>query len=132
LFVVVKAKGKSMDHEAFNHFCGSFTASTYVMQWGGSHVWKIGGKVFAIGFTMKDGSAAYTFKASPRNYDFLSDCEGYRPAPYFASRGMKWIQQTDTSGALDEELTYYLSESYQIVSSGLSKRKQAELGLIQP
>ena len=25
------------------------TATTYVVQWGGAHVWKVGGKVFAIG-----------------------------------------------------------------------------------
>jgi predicted DNA-binding protein (MmcQ/YjbR family) len=42
---------------------------------------------------------------------------------------MKWIQQTDTAGHLDEELEYYISESYKIVASGLSKRKRAELGI---
>lgn len=44
-------------------------------------------------------------------------------------RGMKWIQQVETSGKLDDELKYYLSESYSIVASGLSKRKQRELGI---
>lgn len=118
-----------MKHDQFNQFCSALTATTYVMQWGGAHVWKVGGKVFAIGFTLKDGSPAFTFKTSDRNYDFLSDQDGYRPAPYFANRGMKWIQQTETAGHLDEELHYYLSESYRIVSLGLSKRKQKELGL---
>lgn len=99
------------------------------MQWGNSHVWKVGAKVFAIGFTLKDGKAAYTFKASKLNYDFLCNHDAYRPAPYFANRGMKWIQQVDTLGHLDEELRYYLAESYKIVASGLSKRKQIELGL---
>ncbi|EEX31354.1 hypothetical protein VIC_004302 [Vibrio coralliilyticus ATCC BAA-450] len=42
---------------------------------------------------------------------------------------MKWIQQVETSGELDEELEYYLRESYRLVASGLSKRKQSELGL---
>ncbi len=42
---------------------------------------------------------------------------------------MKWIQQTDTSGDFDDDLKYYLSESYRIVSSGLSKRKRQELGI---
>ncbi|GEM_PF-5111161 len=40
---------------------------------------------------------------------------------------MKWIQQTDTRGELDEALTYYVSESFRIVSAGLSKRLQREL-----
>ncbi|HHS3327138.1 TPA: MmcQ/YjbR family DNA-binding protein, partial [Vibrio cholerae] len=45
------------------------------------------------------------------------------------NRGMKWIQQTETSGVLDEELKYYLSESYRLVVLGLSKRLQKELGI---
>ncbi len=118
-----------MNYDEFNQFCGSFKATSHVVQWGNSDVWKVGGKVFAIG-GWGNGRTAFTFKVSELNYDFLSDCEGYRPAPYFASRGMKWIQQTATSAKLDEELKYYLSESYRIVASGLSKRKQAELGIL--
>ena len=63
------------------------------------------------------------------NFEFLCQVEGYIPAPYLASRGMKWIQQTDTSGPLDDDLKYYLSESYRIVALGLSKRKRQELGI---
>ncbi len=68
----------------------------------------------------------------PFKLRFLSDYEGYIPAPYFANRGMKWIQQTETSGRLDEELKYYLSESYRLVALGLSKRKRDELGIELP
>ncbi|TYA69131.1 hypothetical protein FXE52_17610 [Vibrio cholerae] len=63
------------------------------------------------------------------NFEYLSEHDGYIPAPYFANRGMKWIQQTETSGVLDEELKYYLSESYRLVVLGLSKRLQKELGI---
>lgn len=118
-----------MNYDEFNQFCGAMLATTHVVQWGNSHVWKVGGKVFAIGGWGKHGRPAFTFKTSELNFEFLSGHEGYQPAPYFASRGMKWIQQTDTSGALDEELKYYLAESYRIVSLGLSKRKQQELGI---
>ena len=38
-----------MTYEEFNAFCGGLPATTYVVQWGGAHVWKVGGKVFAIG-----------------------------------------------------------------------------------
>jgi predicted DNA-binding protein (MmcQ/YjbR family) len=37
-----------MTYEEFNAFCRALPATTYVVQWGGSHVWKVGGKVFAI------------------------------------------------------------------------------------
>lgn len=118
-----------MNYEEFNNFCSSFTGASHVVQWGNSDVWKVGGKVFAIGGWSDGSQTAFTFKVSIINFDFLSDCEGYKPAPYFASRGMKWIQQTETSGKLDDDLRYYLSESYRIVASGLSKRKQRELGI---
>lgn len=118
-----------MDYEQFNEYCRSLPATTHVVQWGNSQVWKVGGKVFAVGGWGKDKQPAFTFKTSPRNYDFLKDLEGYIPAPYFANRGMKWIQQVDTDGHLDEDLKYYLSESHRIVSLGLSKAKQKELGL---
>ncbi|MZI93185.1 MmcQ/YjbR family DNA-binding protein [Vibrio sp. CAIM 722] len=119
-----------MDHKEFNQFCSSLRATTHVVQWGGSDVWKVGGKVFAIGTKSKNGAPAFTFKTSDLNFEFLRESEGYIPAPYFASRGMKWIQQVGNSEKLNEELKYYLSESYRIVSQSLSKRKQKELGLI--
>lgn len=116
-----------MNYAEFNQFCGSLQATTHVVQWGNSHVWKIGGKVFAIGGWGKNGLPAFTFKTSESNFLFLSQHDGYIPAPYFASRGMKWIQQTQTSGDLDEELRYYLVESYRIVVMGLGKSKRKEL-----
>lgn len=101
------------------------------MQWGNSHVWKVGGKVFAIGGWEKSDKPAFTFKASEYNFLVLSDQSGYRPAPYMASRGMKWIQQYDTTIIKDEELQYYINESHRIVSLGLTNKKQKELGLNQ-
>ena len=118
-----------MTYEEFNDLCSALPATSHVIQWGGSHVWKVGGKVFAIGGWEKAGKPAFTFKTSELNYLFLSDQPGYRPAPYLASRGMKWIQQFDVPGTEDDELMYYLRESHRIVSSGLTKRKQKELGL---
>jgi len=120
-----------MTYEEFNEFCSAFPATSYVMQWGDSHVWKVGGKVFAIGGWRKAGKPAYTFKTSELNFDFLSDESGYRPAPYLASRGMKWIQQFDVPASEDEALKYYLGESHRIVSLGLSKKQQKQLGLNQ-
>ncbi|MCY7296056.1 MmcQ/YjbR family DNA-binding protein [Alteromonas sp. a30] len=120
-----------MTHDEFNQYCQSYTGTTYVMQWGNSHIWKVGEKVFAIGTTDNDGLPAYTFKTSDLNYDFLKQSEGYRPAPYLASRGLKWIQQTASNAERDEELRYYLSESYRLVSLGLTKKKQKALGVNQ-
>lgn len=121
-----------MNYQQFNQFCKSLPATTYVMQWGDSHVWKVGGKVFSVGGWGPDKLPAFTFKTSDNNFQFLKKSEGYRPAPYFASRGMKWIQHVAGDDSLDEDLHYYLLESYRLVSLGLTKIKQKELGLNQP
>ena len=101
-----------------------------MVQWGGAHVWKVGGKVFAIG-GWDDGHEAYTFKVSDIGYEVLRDQPGLRPAPYLATRGMKWIQHHGEPGLTDAELKDYLRLSHRIVSLGLTKKKQKELGLNQ-
>ncbi len=120
-----------MTYQELNEFCRSLPATSYVIQWGGSHVWKVGGKVFAIGGWGKADKPAFTFKTSELNFYFLSDQPGYRPAPYLASRGMKWIQQFEVRGSEDDELKYYLKESHRIASLSLTKKRQKELGLNQ-
>ena len=119
-----------MTYDDFNTFCASLPATTHVVQWGNSDVWKIGGKIFAIGGWEKTDQPAYSFKVSELNYNILENEPGYRPAPYLASRGMKWIQKYDNHKEHDEELEYYIEQSYHIVSTGLTKKKQKELGLI--
>ena len=117
-----------MTYEEFNDFCRGLPATTYVVQWGGSHVWKVGGKVFAIG-GWTGGEPGYTFKVSEIAFEMLKEQPGLRPAPYLASRGMKWIQQYDKPGLSDPDLKDYIQESHHIVSQGLSKKKRKELGL---
>ena len=125
-----------MKVQAYNTFCKSLAHTTHVVQWGGAHVWKISGKVFAIGGWTKgedeDGSdcLSVTFKVSPLAFDILKEQPGLRPAPYLASRGMKWIQRTNDATMSDSDLKDYLKESYRLVGAGLSKKRQRELGLI--
>src|SRR5271163_2857384 len=117
-----------MTYEQFNALCRSLTATTYVMQWGGSHVWKVGGKVFAIG-GWQDDEPSFTFKVSEISYEMLKDMPGLRPAPYLASRGMSWIQHYAEPGLGDGALCDYLTESHRLVALGLSAKKRRELGL---
>ena len=119
-----------MTYEEFNKFCGALAATTYVVQWGGSHVWKVGGKVFAIG-GWQDREPSFTFKVTDISYEVLKAQPGLRPAPYLASRGMTWIQHFGRPGLSDDELEHYIRQSHLIVSQGLSKKKRIELGLVQ-
>lgn len=127
-----------MSPDDYNAFCGSLPHATHAVQWGNAHVWKIGGKVFAIGGwnaeDSLDGSDAFlsvTFKCSDISYDLLKEEDGCRPAPYLASRGMKWIQRTTPEAIDDDTLKDYLRESYRLASLNLTKKLQKELGLNQ-
>jgi len=117
-----------MTYEKFNAFCQTLPATTYVIQWGGAHVWKVGGKVFAIGGG-EDRKPSFTFKVSDVAYEMLKDQPGLRPAPYLASRGLKWIQHFAKPGLSDATLRDYIRQSHVIVSQGLSKKRRIELGL---
>ena len=117
-----------MTRDGFNTFCGGLMATTHVVQWGGSDVWKVGARVFAIGVP-QGRTMLITFKTSPMSYDLLKDQPGLRPAPYLASRGLKWIQHHGKPGLSDPDLRGYLVESHRLVALGLSRRQRTELGL---
>ncbi|GAA6207251.1 MmcQ/YjbR family DNA-binding protein [Cognatishimia sp. WU-CL00825] len=120
-----------MNRNEFNQFCSEFVATTHVVQWGDADVWKVGGKVFAI-CGWYEGNPAFTFKVAPIAFEVLQEQPGIRPAPYLASRGMKWLQQYDTPGLSDAELKAHIQISYGLISAGLSKKKRTELGIPEP
>lgn len=117
-----------MTLEDFNLFCASLPHTTTVVQWGGSHVWKIGGKVFAVAVWSVDERLAVSFKCSEMAFQMLKQEAGLRPAPYLASRGMSWIQWQGPESMSFDELKDYVRASYGLVAKGLTKAKQRELG----
>jgi len=122
-----------MDTETFNAHCGSLPHTTHVVQWGGAEVWKVGGKVFAVGGWNKDSDTfAASFKCSAMTFEMYKDEPGVRPAPYLASRGMMWLQRYDDRTLDDDALKDYLAESHRIVAAGLTKKLQRELGFLTP
>ena len=120
-----------MDIKTYNAFCETLSHTSHAVQWGGSHVWKVDGKVFAIAGDDKEGGFRCSFKVSELAFDILKEQPGCQGEPHLASRGMKWIQRFSEEAVDDEALKDYLLESYRLVSLGLSKRRQRELGLNQ-
>lgn len=110
-----------MGEQEFNEFCAALPVTSYVNQWRGAQVWKVGGTMFAIGGRDKAGKLAVTFKTSELDFHLLSAEPGFRPAPYLASRGMTWIQLDDASAVSVKELQGHLRESHRLVSLGLTK-----------
>ncbi|KAE9629631.1 MmcQ/YjbR family DNA-binding protein [Parasedimentitalea maritima] len=120
-----------MDRATFNTFCAAMPATSHVVQWGNADVWKVGPKVFAI-CGWAEGRDAFTFKVTEIAYEVLQEQPGIRPAPYLASRGMKWLQHYDLPGLSDAELRRHFEISYDLVAAGLSKKKRVELGIPEP
>jgi len=118
-----------MTLDDYNAFCASLPSAIHVVQWGGAHVWKVAGKVFAIAGWSDGEGLAVTFKTSEMTYDILKEQPGCRPAPYLASRGMKWIQRQTDESMDDEALRDYLRESRRLVVLGLPKKLRRELRL---
>lgn len=117
---------------AFTAYCQSLAHSTYVCQWGGSHVWKIGGKVYVIAGDQAGKVNRVSFKVTPIAFDILKEQPGCQGAPHLASRGMKWIQRTSDETMSDAELLTYIRDSYRLVGAGLTRKLQTELGLLPP
>lgn len=123
-----KLPGPLMTREDFNTFCAGLVATNHVVQWGNADVWKVGPKVFAL-CGWNDGKDAFTFKATDMAFMVLQDEPGIRPAPYLASRGMKWLQVYEEKGMSDADLREHILVSYDLVAAGMTKKMRADLGI---
>ena len=86
------------------------------MQWGGTHVFKVGGKIFAMANGLVDRRASgYMFKASDMAYELLIEHGLARPAPYLARA--KWVQLTDNDILPDAELAAYLDQAHALIAA---------------
>ena len=125
-----------MTLDEFNLLYSNLTSTTKVVQWGGAHVWKIGGKIFAIASYWgpntknkqlpKEGSKI-SFKCSDFSYSILIEQEGIIPAPYLARA--KWVQLEESDALNDQDVKSYITQAHAIIAAKLTKKIQAELGL---
>ena len=58
-----------MTRDDFNQFCNSLRATSHVVQWQGSDVWKVGDKMFAICSSQDNPLPGITFKTSALDYE---------------------------------------------------------------
>lgn len=116
-----------MRHSAVEKFCLSLPATTLVVQWGESRVYKVGGKVFAIMSPATEKPLTIAFKVTEESFHILTEIDGIAQAPYLAKGSWVQVKGLDTLPAKD--LQAYLKRSHALIAAGLSKKKQAELGL---
>jgi predicted DNA-binding protein (MmcQ/YjbR family) len=97
-------------------------AATKVIQWGGSDVYKVGGKVFAI-CGLRGG---LSFKVSEVGFVALTEGGPARQAPYLHKGS--WVI-VDLDGATDEDMADWLTNAHALIAAKLTKVARRELGL---
>ena len=98
-------------------------ATTKIVQWGGSDVYKVGGKVFAI-CGLRGG---LSFKVSEIGFEVLTDQGGPgRQAPYLAKG--QWVI-VDLDDVEIEDAAGWLTSSHALIAAKLTRKVRTELGL---
>ena len=116
-----------MRTEDFERLCLSQSGAEMVVQWGGSHVYKVGGKVFALwSFASDTAKSGFIFKTTDLTFEVLLEAGLGHRAPHFRRN---WVQISSFDALTDEDLSHYVRESHRIVVKSLTRRCRLSLGL---
>ena len=116
-----------MDIETLRRYCLSLPHATEGIQWGSDLLFRIGGKMFAV-VALKRTPISIAFKCTPEEFAELIEQEGIIPAPYMARNHWVFLESLDVLPRA--ELKRLIKDSYGMVAAKLTKKVQAELGLI--
>jgi predicted DNA-binding protein (MmcQ/YjbR family) len=116
-----------MTNKDLRAFIAALPGAALSIQWGSDHVYKIGGKMFAVMDPPDGKSRSLSFKASDESFEILTRLDGVIPAPYLARA--KWVQLDKPQRLPAKELRAYLTRAHALVASSLPKKKQREMGL---
>lgn len=111
-----------MTPEAFEAAALALPAATMTVQWGDDHVFKVGGKMFAV-----LGDGACSFKASDIAFEALTESGRASPAPYLARA--RWVRFADLATLEAGEVEGWLAAAHGLVAAKLTRKARAELGL---
>lgn len=121
-----------MNLDQFNRYCSTLPATEKVIQWGGAHVWKVGGKIFAIasrwGKTSGKDQIKIGFKATDMAFMMLTELPEIEPSPYLGR--YKWVQLQTQSALSDEDIKAYIEMAHQLVAAKLTKVQRHALNLL--
>jgi len=109
--------------EQVEAFALSLPATGKVVQWGGSDVYKVGGKVFAICGL----GGGLSFKVSEIGFVVLTEAGGPgRQAPYCAKGQWVCVELEEVDGA---DVQGWLATAHALIAGKLTRKARAELGL---
>ena len=120
-----------LNRKQFNATCKALPKTTHVVQWGNADVWKVGGKIFAVGSLWGKGDiendVKISFKCSDFSCSLLIEETGIIPAPYLARA--KWVQLEAGHILSDKEIASYIHTAHEIIVAKLTRALRRELGL---
>jgi predicted DNA-binding protein (MmcQ/YjbR family) len=105
-------------------YCESLSGVEAIIKIDHHLTYNVGGKSF-VWLSQDQVPITCDFKCSEEDFGLLSEQEGFRPAPYMARN--HWIQCTNIEDLKMEVMQKYLTRSYALIRSKLSKRMQDNL-----
>jgi predicted DNA-binding protein (MmcQ/YjbR family) len=109
-------------------FCLSLPGATETVQWGEHHVFKVGGKMFAIVGMVGRKFDGLWFKVSTDSFHILTREPGIIPAPYLARAGWVALDRLDRLPA--DHLRAYVQRAHALIAAKLPKKTQAALAAV--
>jgi predicted DNA-binding protein (MmcQ/YjbR family) len=115
-----------MTPEAFDAAALALPGATMTIQWGDDHVYKVGGKMFAV-LGGAVGASGFSLKASEVAFEVLVETGRATPAPYLARA--QWLHFSDLAAQDAAEVADWLKTAHGLVAAKLTRKARAEIGL---
>jgi predicted DNA-binding protein (MmcQ/YjbR family) len=104
--------------------CLSLPGAVESVQWGDQHVYKVGGKMFAVIGMEGRTFTGFSLKVSPDSFHILVREPGIVPAPYLARAG--WVMLERLDALPDEHLRAYVARSHALIVAKLPMKLRAD------
>jgi len=115
-----------MTPKAFDAAAMALPGATMTVQWGDDHVYKVGGKMFAV-LGGAVGASGFSLKASEVAFAVLVETGRAVPAPYLARA--QWLHFSDLAAQDAAEVADWLKTAHGLVAAKLTRKARAEIGL---
>ncbi|MBS1978476.1 MAG: MmcQ/YjbR family DNA-binding protein [Bacteroidetes bacterium] len=113
-----------MNIDSICEICRGLPSVTEEIKWGSDLCFMVGGKMFCV--VVPDNPLKVSVKVPDEEFEVISSSPGIIPAPYAARH--KWVLVEDVSVWNKTKWNQRITESYNLVKSRLSIKKQISLG----
>jgi predicted DNA-binding protein (MmcQ/YjbR family) len=110
-----------MNLEKLRTLCLSFPGATEGLKWEDHICFMVAEKIFCM--THEHGGTC--FKVTDEEFDEMTERDGIIPTPYMARN--KWVTVQEYNKLKPKEWEQYVTQSYQLIRSKLTKKVQSSL-----